>query len=93
LQAYAAFQRVAKLVKLYWNRAYSQIWPLLSQKEWPEPVQGMVHGLGIALRQHMVALINKAYSTVLIATAASMLGLTREELLAGALRSIVYQSI
>jgi CSN8/PSMD8/EIF3K family len=84
VQAYPAFQEAARVVKLFWNREYAPLWPLLSAPNWPEPVRPMVVALRTVLRQHIAELISNAYSTVTVATATALLGSTRDELLSGA---------
>lgn len=92
-QEYAPFQAVTQLTKLYWNREYVQIWPLLATTDWPEAARPLVEGFAAQFRTYIIALINRAFSTVRTSTACAMLGMTQEQLGEGARAFAVFHSV
>jgi CSN8/PSMD8/EIF3K family len=83
LQDDAAFQASAHLLKLLWNREFVQAWPVLSAGAWPECLAPMTGHLKDALRQRVAAYIGNAYINISVDNAAAMLGMAKEELVAG----------
>lgn len=77
------FKRCSQLLKLLWNREYAAAWPVLRGQPWPDAVQPMVQQLDGALQQRVVSFINKAFSSIRVDNACSLLGAHREELLQG----------
>lgn len=78
-----AFQQGGVLLRLLWNREWAQVWPALAQP-WPEELAPAATKLKAVLRERALGYIRKGYSVISVTNASTLLGVSPEELAAGA---------
>ena len=83
MQSQQEFKQCIQLVKLLWNREFAAAWPVLRDAKWSDTAQPMAQQLESALQQRVVSFINKAYTSIRVDNACSLLGAKREDMLQG----------
>lgn len=66
--------------KLLWKKNYSEIYPAINScSSWPNHLKNIMNLISESTRQRVIALISRAYSSIRLAEASNLLGLSSNE--------------
>lgn len=84
VQRHQEFELAHQLVKFVWNREYSDVWRVLKSDTWRDERAAFLSAVASTLRQTVATSIGAAYSCISVNTACELLGVSLDDLIAGA---------
>lgn len=83
VQASEEFQAVFHLLQQLWNRRYTNVWAMLVVDKWSPKCGLLVEAIAVTLRERVLELISKSYTTILVTNAAQLAGMSEADMAAG----------
>lgn len=83
MQATEEYTTAHALLNRMWNRQFADVWQILGNPSWSPPCRVLASAIERTLRDRVLDLISKSYTTIYLKNAAALAGTSEADMVTG----------